>query len=308
MTRIATANNYTVLAADLLRAQSAKADAGIQVSSGKKGSDLKGFAQDAETISATLAVKSRVDGYVEQGKLLANKLDLQELGLNKIADSAKDSKQAVLDALSSNNGSGLRAQLESTFKAAIDGLNTQYNGQFLFAGGQVDTRPVSATTLSDLTAGPLTNLFHNDSQISTQTLDDTRTIQTGFLANSLATPLFTALQSIQTYLNGIGGNFPNPLTTADVTFLNTQVDTLETARKGLTDVTAQNGQIQASVDQVVADQTNQQTVLLGVVGDLTDVDGVEAASRLKLADAAVQTSALVFSSLKSASLLDYVRF
>ena len=58
-------------------------------------------------------------------------------------------------------------QLQNAFQTAVQGLNGTYNGEYLFAGGQVTTAPVSATNLTDLTSAPISSLFHNDQMQTT---------------------------------------------------------------------------------------------------------------------------------------------
>jgi flagellar hook-associated protein 3 FlgL len=307
MDRVTTATSNSAILANLMRSQSAQQTAAEQVSSGKIGTDLKAYAPSAETLTATRAVKSRVDGYVTQNTALGDKLTAQNLALTQTADSADGARQTVLSALAAGSGTGLKATLQSWLSTAVQSLNTQYGGHYLFSGGQVDTQPVATKTLSDLTAAPLADAFKNDQLAPTSRLDETTTLPTGFLADKLGTGLFTAFQQVQSYLDANGGDFPQHLDDAATSFLNGVVSQFQTANTDLTAAAAQNGLNQSRVDDAKTAQTDRQTMLTGVLGDITDVDSAEAVSRLQLAQTTTQASAKVFQTLQDSSLLNVLK-
>ena len=69
---------------------------------------------------------------------------------------------------------------------------------------------------------------------------------------------------------------------------------------------AQGGNIQSRVDAAATTQTDRQTTLKTMLGNITDVNIAEAASALTQAQTAVQASAQVFNTLKGMSLLNYL--
>lgn len=307
MNRVATNISYANVLANLMRNQVGQNTANNQVSSGKVASDLMGFAGSAATLTATLTVKSRVDTYVDQAKVLASKLQTQDLALTSLADSAQAARAAIANALSANKGDTVMTDLQSQLSNAIGSLNTKFQGRYIFAGGQVNTQPFSGSQLSDLTAAPSTaSLFHNDNLTPTSKLDDSTTIQSGFLADGLGTNLMDAFKSIQAYVQA-NGPFTGQLTPAQTTFLQSQLSVFDNIRQNLTQSAAQNGLMQNRVDDAQKTQTAQQTMLTGMVGDITDVNMGEAVTRLQQAQTQVQASAQVFSMLQNSSLLNFLR-
>src|SRR5581483_7525246 len=107
-----------------------------------------------------------------------------------------------------------------------------------------NTQPVSAQSLSDLTAGPMAGLFHNDQRVASTQLDQNTSVSTGFLANNVGTPLFQALAAIEAYNQGPNGPFTGNLTTQQATFLTSQIANLNSVQTNLNNVVAQNGQAQ----------------------------------------------------------------
>jgi len=304
MDRIATNSAYNAVLTNLMQAEIAQSTAGNQMSSTEKATDLEGYGTGAESLTAMQATNTQVTGYLNNSQVVAAKLTTQDTGLNQVASSATSAISAITNAIAVGNGASLMQQLQTSFDDAAQGLNTQFNGEYVFAGGQVNTQPVSATSLTDLTAGPpISTLFHNDQrQISTQ-VDQNTSIGTGFLADQVGTPLFTALQTIQQYVQ-TNGPFGTTLTTAQQSFLTQQLGTLNTVQTNLNNVVAQNGLAQAEVTNTQGSLTQQQTMLQGLIGTATQADLAQASANLQQAQLSIQAAGQVFQALKSSSLLN----
>ncbi len=304
MNRIATAASYSAVLANLMAAEARQTDASNQVATQKKATDLKGYAGQAETLTAMQAVKSRIDAYIPQAAATADRLTSQDTAINQVGDAAQGARQAITDALASGDGSTLMQSLRNYFSDVTAGLNTKYNGNYLFAGGQVNTAPLSAASMSDLTAAPTTaSLFHNDQLQTTSKLDDTTTIPSGFLADKLGTGVVDAFKAVQGFVDA-NGDFNGPLTDAQKTFLQGQLAGFDTAHNDLVNAAGQNGLMQTQVTSMQADLTSRQTSLQTMLGGITDADVATAVSNLQQAQIAVQASAQVFTTLKASSLVN----
>jgi len=304
MDRISTSGLYGSVLNNLTAAQNAQVSASTEVSSGKKATDLKGFGGGAETLTAMQAVQSQTTSFLDQSNLLANKLTLQDTALTQLGTAAQSASKAISDALASGDGTALMQTLTGNFQDAVTALNTTYNGEYLFAGGQVNTKPVTAQSLNDL-ASPATvaGVFTNDQHPATSQINSNTTLQTGFLADQLGTPLFNAMQSIENFQQSVG-SFDGPLSEAQKTFLQTQLTAIQSAATGVTAATAQNGLTQKQVDTNVTALTDQQTSLAGLLGNITDADLAQASTNLATAQQSIQASAQVFQTLKNSSLVN----
>ena len=174
-------------------------------------------------------------------------------------------------------------------------------GRLCRASGQPRRRPPELTSQPTVDA-----FFQNDNLVPTNQLDESTTIQSGFLADQLAGGLFDAFRQVQAFVD-TNGDFTGQLTTAQESFLQTMLDDFETARSDLTDATARNGLIQNRVDKTMETQEARQAMLETMVGGITDVDMAEAISRLQQAQTTVQASAQVFNTLSQSSLLNLLQ-
>ena len=309
MNRISSAGSYSAILANISNAQQRQVEAGNQVSSGKIGINLKDYASKAEVITAMQTVDARLTTYTDQNKVVANKLQMQDLALNRVADAADGTRQAIANALANDSATTLMQDLQAQFGNAVGGLNADYDGKYLFAGGQVNTKPVSATQLSDLTLPPavIANQFHNDTYVAQAKLDDSTTISTGMLADQLGTNMMTAYQSLEAFHQGASGPFNGPLTAAQRTFLENQLATWTSVHTALTTATAQNGNNQARVDSVQKGIDAHQINITSILSDSTDVNRAEASTRLNLAQQSMQAAAQAFRTLQDSSLLNYLK-
>jgi flagellar hook-associated protein 3 FlgL len=304
---VGTANYYQSVLTDLLGAESQETAAQQQVSTGKMGDDLMGFGQNTRSLVATNTVKARVDGMVDQLNQLQVKVNLQQTALGQVSDLSNQLQQSLTNALSSGQGDGLMTDVQSDFSQVASALNTQYGADYLFSGGQSSTQPFTATSLADLTTQPtVDSFFQNGSLTPTSKIDDNTSIQTGFPASDVGKSLMSVFQSIQQFQQSASGNFGGSLTAAQQTFLQNAISQLATVTDAATQTTAQGGEIQSSIATAITSQTDRQTTLKNMQGDLTDVDMATAASNLTQAQTAVQASAQVFMTLKSMSLLNYL--
>jgi flagellar hook-associated protein 3 FlgL len=307
MTRVSTSSNFTIMTTNLMRAQLAQGAVGEQVSSQKVANDLKGYAKNAEVLTAMRSTQAKIDGLIDQTKLVSNRLEMQDSGISQVAGAAQGAREAIANAMAAGNATTLMQQLQAEFGDAIQGLNTKSNGRYVFAGAQTDTAPTSASSLADLTAAAATaDLFHNDQYIATSRVDEQTSAQTGVLGDALGTTLFDAFKQVQAYVEA-NGPFTSPMTTGQNDFLKSMLPVFDAAYSDVVTIQGKNGLTQQRFETAQVELQDQADTLTTMVGGITDVDMAEAVTRLEAAKFAVQASAQVFAGLQSSSLLNYLK-
>lgn len=308
VTRVSTPGNYSAILANLLAAQQRQMQAGDKVSTQKNGSDLKDYARDAEMLTAMRAVRTRIEAYQDQNTFISERLATQDTALTRVADAAQEARQAISEALASGRVDTLMEDLEAQFRNAVEGMNVRYGGKYLFAGGQVDTRPVTATTLADLTSGPpIASFFKNDDFVTSAKVDEATSVSMGVLADDLGTAMMVAFQNIQAFHEGGSGPFSGAMTAAQRSFLESQLATWDGIREDVTNVAARNGMIQKRVETVADDLQTRHNAISGMIGDITDADMARVAAEFQQAELSVQAAAQVFASLQQSSLLNILK-
>ncbi|MAK83045.1 flagellin [Phenylobacterium sp.] len=309
VSRVSTGGNYSAVLANLISAQQRQMDAGTKVASQKNGSDLKDYARNAEMLTAMRSIETRLGAFTEQNKLVSDRLTTQDFALSQVADAAQIARQAIAESIASGRVDTLMQDMQAAFRNGVEGMNARYGGKYLFAGGQVNTAPFSATSLSDLTI-PATNVadyFHNDSYIAQAKVDDATVVDLGFLADAFGTGMMEAFKAIQTFEEGVDGPFNGELTDNQRAFLESQLSVWDAAYKDLVNVGGRNGMVQSRVDSVREDLVARTNSIKGMVGEIVDADMSEAVSNLQQAQISVQAAAQVFVALQESSLLNVLR-
>jgi flagellar hook-associated protein 3 FlgL len=308
VTRVTTPGNYAAVLANLLAAQQRQQDAGDKVSTGKNGQNLKDYAKSSELLTGMRGLQTKLGVYQEENNTLADKLATQDTALTRVADAAGQVRQIMAEALASGRVDTLVEDIQAQLSDAAEAMNARYGGKYLFAGGQVDTRPVTVTDLSQLTAGPpISSFFKNDDFKVTAKLDEATNITTGVLASDIGTDMLTAFQTFEAFNQGGSGPFTGQMTAAQKTFLEGQLASWDTIRSDVTTLAAHNGTNQKRVDTVATDLDTRQNALTGMLGDITDADLGEAAAALQQAQLSVQSAAYVFQALQSSSLINLLK-
>ena len=302
MTRIATDQTYSSALLGIDAAQQRAQVAGAQVSTGKVAADLKGYAASAQTLTAAQSVKARVDAYLQTDSRLADKLQAQDTALTTTNDAVSGARKAVTDALATGDATTLMQSLQTWYAQAASALNTDYEGSYLFSGGNGATAPVDTGTMTDLNTGGAASHFTNGTLQSSDRLDDDMTAQTSFTASDVGGNFFSVLQGI--VAQNASTPFTGKLTAAQQTFLTAQLAPLDAAASGVQAQAAANGVNQNRVDTVTATLTDRQTAAANVISGVTDADPAQASTNLQLANYAVQASAKVWQTLSSDSLLN----
>lgn len=326
MDRISTFNSFNSVVSSLMQSEIQQSQLAQQVSSGLVANDLKGFGVNAEALTAAQTVKTNVDSFVANSTALSAKLDAQNLALTQVQDAGTGARTAIANALATGSGQGLMTSLQSYFGQAVSGLNSQYNGAYLFSGGRTDTAPVSTSSMSDLITTPAVppatpytpatwspnpastynDVFQNDQLVSSTQLDESTSVQTGILASNAGGSLFNAFAQIQDFVQSSGQSFSGQLTQSQTDFLTGMLHTFDSANQDLTNTTAQNGLNQAQVSQSLTTQQDRQTSLENMIGGITNVDMAQTSSQLAQVQTTIQASAKIFSSLQTYSLLNFL--
>ena len=313
MTRVSTYGNYQSALLQLMAAQSRGEEAQNKVNTKKNATDLVGFGRTSETVSALKSSQTRIQAFIDTSKTVADRLETQDLALGRVGDAATAARQAIAEAIAAGRSEGLMSSMEALFQQAQEGLNTRHQGKYLFSGGTTEqasvvlpTTPVGASSLERLATLPAAgDAFRNDPLKQTSWMDETVTMETGFLADEVGEELFGIFRDLQIFhqTTPLTGN----LNQAQINFLTTQMTRFETAAKGVVEVQAINGAKQARVDALIETQEARKISVDTILSGKTDANMAEAVTELEMAQIAIQASAQVISQLRQVSLLDYLR-
>lgn len=307
MTRVSSFGHNQSMVNSLLQNQSRLFDVQRQINTGKKADEFRGYTREAETLLSARTLKSRTEGYVATAKDIRRKLDTNELQMEGMHDAADDLKQTIVDALGQNQAISFSESLQQAIASVLSSLNTQVNGNYIFAGSRTDTKPVAAQSLADLVAAPsVASLFQNDTEKLSGKVGDNVEVEYGLLASDIATDLLTSLKALADYDAGPFGPLDGPLTAAQRSFLQTEMANLTTAIDTVQSYISQNGLRQNRAEDVSETLEAGSNFLEVFISDIEDVNLTEAAMRLNGDQLALQASYSIMGQLSKLSLLNYL--
>ncbi|HWE45362.1 MAG TPA: flagellin [Caulobacteraceae bacterium] len=299
-----TSDSWNSALLNLLNAEKTQTTAQNQVSTGKVGDDLQSYGQGAETLTAMQGAQARLNGFIQSGQLVSSRLSVQDTAFTQISTAGTSARQAITNALASGTSTGLMQSIGEYYQQAVDGLNTESNGVYIFGGGRADLPPVSSTTLTALNTTGVAASFQNGPLKTTSQIDNTTTVQTGFLASDVGTDLLGAFQQIETLDQGPNGPLSGQLTQAQITALQGVLSSFDGANTEVTNYQAENGALQQNVTNHITAQKAQSDSLTSLIGNQTNVDMATALTKLTQAQQSVQASAQVLASLQNDSLMN----
>jgi len=304
MTRISTYGASQSALLDLMRAQQSLFQAQQELSTGKKGADLKGVGYQAETIAASRGALSRSQAFEEAAVRSGIRLEAQNIALERLSDSVGELRSVM----TSKNGDFIMQEVTDAFYGAVNALNSQHLGAYMFGGTRDDTKPLTVSTLADLAALPaVADAFQNNDLEPTVQVDQNTTVTVGRLASDIATDIMASFKRIAEFEAGPNGPFADPMTDAQQAFVVGELQNIVAAQDGIISVVGMNGVMQAQIESSQQSQKDRQDFLTGMISDIEDVDMAEAATRFQTAQNVLDVSAKTFASLTQVSLLTFLR-
>jgi flagellar hook-associated protein 3 FlgL len=307
MTRISSAMIPASSLADLSRAQQALVEAARQSSAQTKADDLKGYGREAQTLVSAQRLVSRTESFLVTSRELTTRMQIQDVALGRAADVVAKLKDDLFQNLGLESGEGVRSQLEEAFAVLKDTMNTNLGGRFLFGGVLNDRPPVTAASLSDLGAQPLTTTIQQGAQSQIMRIEDGRTVQGGLVADDIVSQAMASVKRLAEMDEGPDGPFSGDLTATQKQAIMDELGALSDAFDQILSSQAENGRMLKEVDSAADRQKGQLDALNGAVGEIVNVDLAEVAVRLNQAQFAYEASAGVFNVLRNMSLLNMLK-
>ena len=305
--RVSTTSQTQLLLSQIMQASNAVDTSEAQVASGNVSSTYAGIGDKTAVLEAARSASERANAYQNNTQLAVTQADLQNTQLTSLSSLSENLRTAMSNALANNDATGLMAQVQNIFDQASQILNSKdSNGNYLYGGENDSTPPVTVSSLAQLAATPIANVFANGVQAKKVLVADGQSVQVGVLASSVGTQLMQALQDIAQFNAGGSGNMQTTLTQAQSNFLTSEMPTAISANQTLNTATAANGFTYNQLQDAVTQQQSLSTLYKGFVSDIQDVDMGKAITNLNQNQVALQAALQVTAQLNKVSLLNYL--
>lgn len=304
MTRISSAMIPAAATADLGRAQRELVEAARQSSAQTRATDLKGYGREAQTLVSAQRLVARTEGFLSTGRELMTRMQIQDVALGRAAEVVSKLKEDLFQNVGLESGEGVRSQLEEAFAVLKDAMNTNLGGRYLFGGVLNDRPPITAATLDDLAADPLSDALETGAEAQELRIEEGRVIGAGVIADDVITQALAAIKRLAEVDAGVDGPFGGDLTTNQKQAIEDELANLSAAFDTILQAQAENGRLTKQVETATTRLDAHLTALNEAVGGIVNVDLAEVAVRLNQAQFAYQASAGVFNTLRGMTLLN----
>lgn len=294
-------NNFLASQRQLLETRVAQAQ--VQISTGVKSSTFGGYAAQSGQLVSLEATLVQNRQFVTGNDTVGRRLRDMETAVASIYDIMVEFRADLVQAQNDIVGSDPQfpANAQQMMEQVASLLNTEQEGRHLFAGSLTSTIPVDLADVG-FTAPPATypstantTYYQGNTQILTVRADDSLTVGYGVTADEAA--FEEAVRSLHLVATNPGlaqDRFTEALRLA------------ESAIDGLSDVRAQIGTDQATLNK--ASDAHRETALYTeeLIGEIKFADLTEVFTRLQEDQVALQASFATIAQMRSISLLNFL--
>ncbi|MEE2688354.1 MAG: flagellin [Pseudomonadota bacterium] len=293
-----------------------------QVASGKETQRFSGIANNASKLVNLKSELKQAEQFIENITITEKRLDLMAFAIEEIEKIARKARTDLAGTLNGSTADDL--EVPSVMQAArdqvIELLNMKDDSRFLFAGGEIETRPVdisNGTYTTPVITGPPnpsfnqtvdTGYYEGDSAVQSTRIDDNFTVSYGILANESA---FEKL--IRTLDNIAAHSFSDPVNTNEQTFIKaamaelTEVIENNGTDKTLTDFRSDIGLDRVMLDSIKGKHSDFLNFAQDSIAEIENVDTAEAVALLNFEQIQLEASFTTIARIQTLSLSNFLR-
>ncbi|MFT4115295.1 flagellin [Bradyrhizobium sp.] len=299
--RVATFSQSSMMIENALRLQSAMADEQIRESSGVISDDFGGYGSTAQHVINLQVSVTRSQSYIDAATLAGSKVQVMYSAVGSMTDIITQLR-SQLSAASTGSSSELTSVINSAQQMLQEMgslLNTQYDGQYVFAGGKSKAAPVDLTNFASGTGSASTadaSYYAGGSEIASVRVATDQSVSYGVTADN------SAFEEIMRVLKLVANS--SSLSSSDIT------SALDLASKALDDTSAVQAKLSKAASQIEtasARQSDYKSFAETLSGDLTSVDLAAATARLSIYQAQLTASYSALAKIFSMNLASYLR-
>ncbi|MGZ0187737.1 MAG: flagellin [Alphaproteobacteria bacterium] len=304
MSRVSDIGSHALMLNHLNRSLDRTRDIQVQISTGKVGLDYSALGRDSQRLVSMEVERSRTDKFVDNNKVVDIRLQRMESVVAQLTELASDAKAFFVNAGHADNAAELdvAGRMDGMLQTVAGLLNSEHNGQTLFAGGRTDAAPVDLALLpadGNFTSTSEGFYYRGDDQVHRHRASDTLSVDYGVTA---------ADTGFETLIRGL-----KIAERVDVTDREGAQQTIDEALKlindsidRLPDIRGRIGGARAILEEETARLQDFTLALDESVSDIENVDFAEAVSRLGEEQAQMQASLAALARLRQVTLTSFL--
>lgn len=299
--RVATFAQTNSMIADALRIQSVMANEQIQESSGQISSDFGGYGSIAQHVVNLQVSVTRAQSYIDAATMADSRVQVMYSAVGSMTDIVTQLRSQLTAAStgSSTETNSVIATAQQYLEQMGSLLNTQYDGQYVFAGGKTETAPVDLTSFSSGTGSTTTadtSYYSGDSEVASVRVSADQTVSYGVNADN------SAFEKVMRVLKFVANS--SSLSSSDIT---TALDLASTALDDTAAVQARLSSASSQIETASARQTDYKSFAETLSSDLTGVDVAAITAQLSTYQSQLTASYSALGKILSMNLSSYLK-
>ncbi len=305
MTRISDLGFQQILLSSFQRAQDAAQSRQVQLASGKVSDRYSGVGVRTEQLLSSEGVFTRATAYESAAAVAASRLQIQEAGLETIADSLARLRDRFVTALSTGSAELIAPELATEAQRILSALNLETGGVYVFGGTDGAVPPVDARTIDDLVAAADVDALFVAAGRVRLPVEEGATVDGGATADEIAAGILAQLKEIAE-APGTLGPFTGQLTAAQAAFITDKVAEFDALSAALVEHQGVNGIAQAQVEAAEDRNVQRRNLAEIVASEIEDADLAEVVARLNQDRLAIEAAAQALAQSRELSLLNFL--
>ncbi|WIW45240.1 flagellin [Bradyrhizobium sp. 62B] len=299
--RVATFAQSNRMIADAMRVESVMAKKQIQESTGVISTDFGGYASDAQHVVNLQVSVTRAQSYVDAATLADSKIQVMYSAIGSMTDILTQirSQLSAASTGSSTETNSVITTAQQMLQEMGSLMNTQYDGQYVFAGGKTDTAPVDLTSFSSGTSSTTTadtSYYEGDDEIASVRVASDETVSYGVTAGN------SAFEEVMRVLKFVANS-----TTLSSSDISSALDLAGTALDDTAAVQARLSNAASSIETASARQADYKSYAETLSNDLTGVDVAAITAQLSTYQAQLTASYSALAKILSINLASYLK-
>jgi len=299
--RVATFAQSNRMIADAMRVESVMANKQIQESSGVVSTDFGGYGSDAQHVVNLQVSVTRAQSYIDAATLADSKVQVMYSAVGSVTDILTQlrSQLSAASTGSSTEVNSVIGSAQQMLEQMGSLMNTQYDGQYVFAGGKTETAPVDLSSFSSGAGSTTiadTSYYNGDSEIASVRVAANETVSYGVTADN------SAFEEVMRVLKFVANS--TTLSSADIT---SALDLASTALDDTAAVQAKLSSAASAIETGSARQTDYKSYAETLSNDLTSVDVAAITAQLSTYQTQLTASYSALGKILSLNLSSYLK-
>ncbi len=312
MTRIATADENSLVLFYMQQNQSNADDLNAEISTGRTAQTYAQIAPIANQLVDFRTETARQQGFMDTIDTVSTRLQTMDLSLQQIQDGVAKFRALLPNDAFNGAQPDIATQARLLLQQVAGFLNVQDGTRYLFGGTNGSTPPVALTSLPVGAAATLTTpingpraaggYYAGGPQIPTARIDTQVTVNYGITADDAST-----FEPIMRVLNFIGQNGPfNSASAVDQANVTKAGQMLDQALQALTTMHGKLGLQEAQLNDAKTVHQNTLNIAENGVSNIVSVDQATAITQLQTLETQIQASFTATSQIEKLSLVNFM--